>query len=149
MNFSYLTEPDREQLRRLPFSVALPQDLPPGWKAEPLIVFEDLEFPEQQEFSLEAPFVGPQSARWAVLTSNGGIGDVLAGETEHSFRAVDHQVFGNILVHSYREEDVPEIQSDWFPEDEEASCYHSFRGTNVSTQDLRTLVDSLELFEPA
>lgn len=144
MSFAYLSESDRERLRQLPFPVALPQDLPSGWSVQPFDVFRD---PEEGETSLEIPFQGPQSARWSVMTTDGGVGDVIPGETDHSHRLVETEAFGQILVHSFTEEDVPEVASDWFPEEEGAPCYHAFRGANVSDGDLTAFVTSLDLFE--
>lgn len=106
-------------------------------------IYED---PEDQQFSLEASFQGPQSARWSVLTSDGGLGDTIPGETDHSQRLVQHDVFGKILVHSFTEEEVPEVASDWFPEEEQAEFYHAFRGANISQEDLKLFLDRLELF---
>lgn len=142
--FAYLSDADRERLRLLPFPVALPQRLPQGWTLQPPQIFED---PDDGETSLEVPFQGPESARWSVTTTDGGVGDTIAGETEHSFKVVEHELFGNILVHSFKEDDVPEVQSDWFPEDEEAEVFHSFRGAHVLEGDLALLVRSLDLLE--
>lgn len=144
MSFAYLSESDRERLRQLPFPVALPQELPSGWSIQPFDIYTD---PDDGDTSLEVPFQGPQSARWSVLTTDGGLGDVLPGETDHSHRLIQSDVFGQILIHSFTEEEVPEVASDWFPEEEGASFYHAFRGANVSVEDLRALVDSLELLE--
>ncbi len=139
-NFAYLSEADRERLRLLPFPVALPRELPHGWKAGPLELFEDQ---ENDEISLDANFTGPDSAQWSVANTPGGIGDTIPGEDEASHKLIQHPDFGQILVHFFREEKKAEVLSDWFPEVEDASAYHSFRGSDVSESDLKSLIASL------
>lgn len=143
MSFAYLSDSDRERLRQLPFPVALPRELPAGWTLQPFEVFAD----PDGETSLEIPFQGPQSARWSVFTTDGGIGDVIPGETEHSHRLLETETFGQVLVHSFTEDNLPEVASDWFPEEENAGCYHAFRGANLLDKDLQEFVGSLDLFE--
>lgn len=142
-SFSYLSENDRERLRQLPFPVALPQWLPSGWSMRTLEIYVD---PEDEQTSLELPFEGPHPARWSILTSDGGFGDVLPGEIEHTHQMEEHELFGPISVHRFLEEGEPEVVSDWFPEDEEAGVYHAFRGAHLAEETLRALLESLELF---
>lgn len=142
-SFAYLSNSDRERLGQLPFPVALPHSLPQGWSMQPWQLFQS---EEDEETSLEVPFQGPNSATWSILTSDGGFGDVLPGETEHSQRLLDHEVFGSILVHSFVEDDTPEVVSDWFPEDEEATFFHAFRGSSLEASELQALLESLDLF---
>ena len=139
-NFAYLSEAEREQLRRLSFPVVLPRELPSGWKAKPLDLYQDGE-----ETSLDASFVGPNSAEWSVVNTPGGIGDAIPGEEEARFELVQHPELGQMLVHYFREDDRAEILSDWFPEIEEAPAYHSFRGAEVNQADLKALIASLTL----
>lgn len=143
-NFAYLSEADRERLRQLPFPVVLPRELPHGWKAAgPLELFEDR---ENDEISLDASFTGPDSAQWSVVNTPGGIGDALPGEDDLSHRLIQHPDFGQILVYFFRDEKKAEVLSDWFPEVEDASAYHSFRGSDVSDSDLNSLITSLALY---
>jgi hypothetical protein len=121
--------------------------LPAGWTGPELRFFEDPD--DEADKSLEAGFQGPDSAHWSVLTAAGGIGDPIPGDENLQSAAFDHPDFGSITVHRYLEDGSPELLSEWFPDKEESRFYHSFRGANVSAQDLRALVDSLELFEPA
>ena len=142
-NFAYLSEGDRELLRRLSFPVALPTSLPLGWKALPFDLYEDA---ENDEYSLDAIFEGPGAIRWSVVSTPGGIGDALPGEDEASFHLVQHPTFGQILVHQFVEEGRPEVLSDWFPEVEDAAAYHSFRGDQPSEADLSALIGSLATY---
>jgi hypothetical protein len=115
--------------------------LPAGWSLRPLIVFED---EETGETSLEAPFAGPEAAHWSVVTADGGMGDALPMDTSE---VLESPAFGAILLHSGTHEGVAELQSDWFPDQEEAGFYHCFRGTSIRAADLHALVVSLELLE--
>lgn len=142
-NFAYLSEAERELLRQLSFPVALPRMLPQGWTAKPLDLFEDV---ENDEMSLDASFAGPNSAKWSVVSTVGGVGDAIPGEEDATFKLVEHSEFGQILVHFFREDDQAEVLSDWFPEAEEAPAFHSFRGAEVGEADLSALVSSIATY---
>lgn len=142
-SFAYLSQADRDCLKRLSFPVVLPRELPGGWSAAPLELFEDLEL---DEVSLDANFLGPEGASWSVVSTPGGIGDAIPGEQDASHTLLQHPDFGQILVHFFSEEGRSEVLSDWFPEVEAASAYHSFRGSQVSRVDLDRLVGSLAVY---
>lgn len=144
MSFSYLGEKAREQLRQLPFPVALPKQLPPGWSLQPFEAYHDI---DDGDTSIEIAFQGPDQAAWSVMTTDGGMGDTIPGETDHMQKVVEHPAFGQFILHSFREDEKAEVASDWFPEEEGAAYYHAFRGVGVSPQDLQALIDSLELYE--
>jgi hypothetical protein len=125
--------------------VALPLQIPSGWTVQPPAIFEDDD--EERTTSIELPFRGPQSASWSVVTTNGGLGDVIPGEDEQSHRLLQHPRFGQILVYSFKEEGTPEVASDWFPEEEDSPSYHAFHGANLSDSDLQAFVDALVLLD--
>lgn len=144
MSFAYLSASDRQRLQQLPFPVALPQQLPAGWSAQPVQV---LEGPEEEDTSVEVVFLGPESARWSVLTANGGMGDVIPGETDHNQQLIQHPVFGQLVMHRFVEDGRPELASDWFPEDEDGGIYHLVRGLNVPEAAQAALLSSLDLLD--
>lgn len=144
--FDYLTEQDRERLKGLPFPVALPNELPAGWQAKPLVIDADTYEGEVQDVSCEVSFAGPDSAAFTVMTTNGGIGDALV-EDDAPLR-IPNSEFGTVVVLASEDPEDPEIQSDWFPEDEGAPFYHCVQGEGVSDSDLKALVESLGLFTP-
>lgn len=144
MAFDYLSSQERERLRQLPFPVALPGDLPAGWSALPAEVFQEPD--EQDGCGVQIAFQGPGSARLVLTTTSGGIGDPIAGETNHRSKLFPQAEFGEIFVNFWTE-DGEQILSDWFPQSDEASFFHSFRGTNIPEQELAGLIDRLTLLD--
>lgn len=135
--FSYLSQGERERLRRLPFPVALPQKLPEGWQAQTLEITQD------EENIVEAPFLGPGNARVVVITADGGISDVIEGDSP---RSREHDLFGTIVVSTNSDSEASESQSCWFPIEVDEECYHCFTAENVPDEELWALVDSLARF---